>query len=50
VIETEYPFSTQAAFYVSLGTNMDQTRIYLGVYGSMSVTDFNLGTIFEIIS
>jgi len=50
VIETEYPLSNQAAFYVSLGTNMDQTRIYLGVYGSMSVTDFNLGTIFEIIS
>ncbi len=39
----------QAAYYMSLGTNLDQTRLYLGVYGSMKVTDFNKGTIFEII-
>src|SRR3954466_8615087 len=49
VIETDYNFGSQAAYYVSLGTNLDQTRLYLGVYGSTNVTDFNQGTIFEII-
>ena len=49
VIQTDYDFGSQSAFYMSLGTNLDQTRIYLGVYGSMKVTDVNQGTIFEII-
>jgi hypothetical protein len=49
VIETDYNFGSQAAYYVNLGTNLDQTRLYLGVYGSMKVTDFNQGTVFEII-
>ena len=49
VIETHYNFGEQAAYYMSLGTNLDQTRLYLGVYGSMEVTDFNKGTIFEIV-
>lgn len=49
VIETDYNFGSQSAYYTSLGTNMDQTRLYLGVYGSMNVTDFNQGTIFEIV-
>jgi len=49
VIETDYSFGSQSAFYVSLGTNLDQTRLYLGVYGSMKVTDFNQGTVFEIV-
>lgn len=49
VIETDYNLGSQSAFYVSLGTNLDQTRLYLGVYGSMNVTDFNQGTIFEIV-
>ncbi|MCQ4922059.1 PQQ-dependent sugar dehydrogenase [Tissierella carlieri] len=49
VIETDYTFGSQSAFYVSLGTNLDQTRLYLGVYGSMNVTDFNQGTVFEIV-
>jgi len=49
VIETDYDFGAQSAFYVSLGTNLDQTRLYLGVYGSMRVTDKNLGTVFEIV-
>jgi hypothetical protein len=48
VIETDYNFGSQAAYYVSLGTNLDQTKLYLGVYGSMKVTDFNQGTVFEI--
>lgn len=49
VIETDYNFGSQSAYYVSLGTNLDQTRLYLGVYGSMNVIDFNQGTIFEIV-
>jgi hypothetical protein len=49
VIQTDYDFGSQSAFYVSLGTNLNQTRLYLGVYGSMSVTDFNQGSVFEIV-
>ncbi len=48
VIDVDYDFGTQSAFYVSLGTNMDQTRLFLGVYKTTNVTDFNQGTIFEI--
>ncbi|WP_409276333.1 PQQ-dependent sugar dehydrogenase [Neobacillus sp. SCS-31] len=48
VIETDNPFGPQSAYYVSLGTNQNQTRLYLGAYGSMRVTDFNQGTVFEI--
>ena len=50
VIEIDYDFGSQSAHYVSLGTNIDQTRLYLGVYGSTNVTDYNQGTVFEIIS
>jgi hypothetical protein len=49
MIETDYDFGSQSAYYVTLGTNQDQTRLYLGVYGSMKVTDYNQGTIFEIV-
>ncbi|WP_416826449.1 PQQ-dependent sugar dehydrogenase [Ectobacillus polymachus] len=49
VIETNYNFGSQSAYYVSLGTNLNQTRLYLGVYGSMKVADFNQGTVFEIV-
>jgi hypothetical protein len=49
IIETDYNFGSQSAYYVNLGTNLDQTRLYLGVYGSMKVTDFNQGTVFEIV-
>jgi hypothetical protein len=49
VIETDYNFGAKSAYYVSLGTSMNQTRLYLGVYGSANVTDFNQGTIFEIV-
>lgn len=40
VIEANYNFESQSAYFVSLGTNQNQTRLYLGVYGSMKVTDF----------
>ncbi|WP_342603100.1 PQQ-dependent sugar dehydrogenase [Peribacillus sp. FSL E2-0159] len=49
VIQTDYDFGSQSAYYVSLGTNQNQTRLYLAVYGSMKVTDFNQGTVFEIV-
>ncbi len=49
VIETDYDFGSQSAYYVSLGTNLYQTRLYLGVYGSIQVTNFNQGTVFEIV-
>jgi hypothetical protein len=49
VIQTDYNFGSGSAYYVSLGTNLEQTRLYLGVYGSMKVTDSNQGTVFEII-
>lgn len=48
IIDTAYDFGTQSAFYTCLGTNNDQTRLYLGVYGSMNVTDFYKGHVFEI--
>ncbi|NYF26371.1 sorbosone dehydrogenase family protein [Sporosarcina sp. JAI121] len=49
VIQTDYNFGSRSAYYVNLGSNMDQTRLYLGVYGSMNVTDVNEGTVFEIV-
>jgi hypothetical protein len=49
VIETDYDFGSQSAYYVSLGTNTDQTRLFLGVYGSMKVADANQGTVFEVV-
>ena len=49
VIETDYPFGSQSAYYVSLGANTNQTKLYLGVYGSMKVADRNQGTVFEIV-
>lgn len=49
VFETEYDFGSHSAYYVSLGMNLNHTRLYLGLYGSMKVTDFNQGTEFEIV-
>jgi hypothetical protein len=49
IIETDYDFGAKSAYYVSLGTNQSQTRMFLGVYGSMKVADLNQGTIFEIV-
>ncbi len=50
VIEIDYDFGSESAYYVSLGTNMAQTKLYLGVYNSMNVSDLYQGTIYEIIS
>ena len=49
VIEIDYPFGSQSAYFVSLGTSLNQTKLYLGVYGSMKVADYNQGTVYEII-
>ncbi|MEK8130830.1 PQQ-dependent sugar dehydrogenase [Paenibacillus filicis] len=49
MIETDYNFGSQSAYYVSLGSNLNQTRLYLGVYGSMKVADPNQGTVYEIV-
>lgn len=49
IIETDYDFGSQSAYYVSLGANLDQTKLFLGVHGSMKVADFNQGSVFEIV-
>ncbi|MEH7158931.1 PQQ-dependent sugar dehydrogenase [Neobacillus drentensis] len=49
VIQTDNHFGAQNAYYVGLGTNLDQTRVYLGSYSSMKVTDYHQGTVFEIV-
>lgn len=49
VIETNYNSGSQSTYYVSLGTNLNQTKLYLGAHGSTKVTDFNQGTVFEIV-
>ncbi|MDQ0257780.1 hypothetical protein J2S74_005242 [Evansella vedderi] len=49
VIDIDYEFGSEAVYYVSLGTDLNQTRLFLGAYGSPRVTDFNKGTIFEIV-
>lgn len=48
IIETDYDFGAQAAYYVSLGANRNLTQLYLGVYGSANVADHNRGTIFAV--
>ena len=48
VIEINYDFGSHSAYYVSLGTNLTQSKLYLGVYGSANVTNLNQGTVFEI--
>lgn len=48
IIETDYHFGSSAAYYVSLGSNQNQTQLFLGVYGSMKVAEPNQGTVFEI--
>ncbi|WP_099355688.1 PQQ-dependent sugar dehydrogenase [Fredinandcohnia onubensis] len=49
VIETNYNSGSESTYYVCLGTNLNQTQLYLGTQGSTKVTDFNQGTVFEIV-
>ncbi|WP_096272525.1 PQQ-dependent sugar dehydrogenase [Paucisalibacillus globulus] len=48
-IQVNHDFGSGSAYFVSLGSNWNQSRLYLGVYGSIKVTDRNQGTVFEII-
>ncbi|WP_047983240.1 PQQ-dependent sugar dehydrogenase [Ornithinibacillus californiensis] len=48
-IQIDYDFGSESAYFVSLGSNRNQSRLYLGVYGSINVTDFNQGTLYEIV-
>ena len=47
IIEIDYDFKDQPAHFVGLGTNLSQTKLYLGVYGHTK--ELNKGSIFEII-
>ncbi|MFA9558237.1 sorbosone dehydrogenase family protein [Evansella sp. AB-rgal1] len=49
VIEPVYDFGSEDAYYVSLGTDRNQRRLFLGAYGSSKVADYNKGTVFEIV-
>lgn len=49
IIDIDYDFGSEAAYFTCLGTNAQQTRLFLGVYGSANVTDYNQGTVYEII-
>lgn len=49
VIDIDYNFGSQSAYFTCLGTNQEQSKLYLAVYGSNRVTDLNQGTIFEIM-
>src|SRR5699024_8546350 len=48
-IQVDYDLGGQPAYYMSLGTNLDQTKLYLGVHGSSNVTDVHQGAVYEII-
>ncbi len=47
IIEVDYKFESKSIHYVGLGTNLNQTKLYLGVYGSTN--ELNQGSVFEII-
>lgn len=49
LLETDADFGEQAAYYVSLGADLNQTQLYLGVYASMRVTDYHQGKVFAIV-
>jgi hypothetical protein len=40
---------TKPAFFVSLGSSLGQTRLFLGTYRTTGTTEPHLGTVFEII-
>ncbi|MBU9722645.1 MULTISPECIES: PQQ-dependent sugar dehydrogenase [Bacillaceae] len=49
VIDNDFNFGNEDAYYVSLGTDLKQKRLFLGTYGSSKVTEFKQGTVFEIV-
>ena len=50
LIDIGDPFGTEAAFFVSLGSNSDHTRLFLGVYATANVTERHRGAVYEIVS
>lgn len=48
-IEIDYNFYSEPAFFVSLGSNTNHSRLYLGIHTSGKVKDFNQGSVYEII-
>lgn len=48
IIDIDYDFN-QAAYFTCLGTNLDQTKLYLGTHGSNRVTERNQGIVYEIV-
>ena len=48
-IEINSNFLSPVNYFVSLGTDINQTRIFLGVYSSTGATDYYQGSIYEII-
>lgn len=49
LIDIGDPFGTEAAFFVSLGSNSDHTRLFLGVYATANVTERHRGAVYEIV-
>jgi hypothetical protein len=49
IIEINHDFKNQAAHFVSLGTDINQERLFLGTYASVNVKDYNKGTIYEVL-
>lgn len=50
IINIDYNLGPKPSYFMCLGTNLNQSKLYLGVYESMKVTDLNKGKVFEIIS
>lgn len=48
-IDIKDGLASQAAYFTSLGTNINQTRLFLGVYQTLNVTDPNKGIVYEIL-
>ncbi|MBU9711471.1 PQQ-dependent sugar dehydrogenase [Evansella tamaricis] len=49
VMNIGYDFGSEDAYFVSLGTDLNQERLFLGAYGSSKVTDYKKGTVYVIV-
>ena len=48
-IIVDHKFKSDKHFYVSLGANQDGTKLYLGVYESLGVNNYKLGSVYEVL-
>ncbi|GGA91885.1 PQQ-dependent sugar dehydrogenase [Ornithinibacillus halotolerans] len=48
-IQIDHDFGSESSYYVCLGANLNQSKLFLGTYRTSNVTDLNQGRIFEII-